>query len=147
MVADASDPAGSGLLYRTSDGGLTWTVYPVPFGGGDLTFTDETHGWMMAHLGSAAGSMGVSIYRTDDGGDTWTQVYTNDPNLANAGDSLPLGGIKSNLTPLDAGTAWVGGVIYAPETFYFCQDQRRRSNLGVANHPDRARHAEYRCVH
>ena len=118
MVTDWSDPVGSGLLYRTSDGGLTWTVYPVPFGGGDLTFIDDDNGWMMASLGVAAGSMGVAIYQTDDGGATWTQTYTNDPNLANASDSLPLGGIKSNLTPLDADTAWVGGVIYAPETFY-----------------------------
>lgn len=118
LVADASDPAGSGLLYRTGDGGLNWTVYPVPFGGGDLTFIDESHGWMMAALGAGAGSMAVSIYRTDDGGATWTQTYTNDPNLANAGNSLPLSGIKNNLAPLDADTAWVGGVVYAPETFY-----------------------------
>jgi len=118
MLADASDPAGSGQLYRTEDGGLNWTVYPVPFGGGDLAFTDENNGWIMAYLGVAAGSMAVSIYRTEDGGATWTQTYTNDPNLAGSGDSLPLGGIKNNLTPLDADTAWVGGVIYSPETFY-----------------------------
>ena len=118
MVTNWSDPIGSGLLYRTSDGGLTWTVYPVAFGSGDLTFIDEQNGWMMAALGIAAGSMGVAIYQTDDGGATWTQTYTNDPNLENARDSLPLGGIKSNLTPLNAKTAWVGGVVYAPETFY-----------------------------
>jgi photosystem II stability/assembly factor-like uncharacterized protein len=118
MVTDASDPAGSGLLYRTEDGGLTWTVYPVPFGGGILTFTNEEDGWMMSFLGIAAGSMGIAIYQTEDGGATWSQAYTNDPNLENAGDSLPLSGIKNNLTPLDADTAWVGGVVYAPETFY-----------------------------
>jgi len=118
IVTDWSDPVGSGLLYRTSDGGLTWTVYTVPFGGGELVFLDQDNGWMMAFLGIAAGSMGVSIYKTDDGGATWKQTYTNDPNLENASDSLPLGGIKNNLTPLDEQTAWVGGVIYAPETFY-----------------------------
>jgi len=118
MVADATDPAGSGLLYRTEDGGLMWTVFPVPFGGGKLAFTDETTGWMMASLGAGAGSMAIDMFRTDDGGATWTQFYTNDPNLANAGDSLPLGGIKNHLTPLDAQTAWVGGVVYAPATFY-----------------------------
>ena len=119
LVAETGNPAGSGQLYRTGDGGLTWTTYPVPFGGGDLTFLDETHGWMMASLGAGAGSMAVAIYRSDDGGQTWTQTFTDDPNQANAGDSLPLGGIKNNLTPLDGNTAWVGGVIYAPETFYF----------------------------
>lgn len=118
LVADASDPAASGLLYRTGDGGLTWTVYPVPFGGGQMAFVDETHGWMLASLGAGAGSMAVAIYITDDGGESWTQTYTNDPNLAGAGDSLPLSGIKNNLTALDEETAWVGGVIYAPETFY-----------------------------
>jgi len=118
MVADASDPASSGLLYRTQDGGLNWTVYPTPFGGGDMTFIDETHGWMMAPLGVAAGSMAVSIFTTNDGGASWTQAFTNDPNLANASETLPLGGIKNNLTPLDEETAWVGGVIYSPETFY-----------------------------
>ncbi|HSO19934.1 MAG TPA: hypothetical protein VLT88_10770 [Desulfosarcina sp.] len=118
QVADASDPAGSGLLYRTEDGGLSWTVYPVPFGGGDMTFIDESHGWMMAPLGAGAGSMAVSIFTTDDSGASWTRTYTNDPNLLGAGDSLPLGGIKNNLTPLDANTAWVGGVTYSPETFY-----------------------------
>ena len=120
LVVDWSDPASSrsGLLYRTNDGGLTWTVYPTPFGGGDLVFLDQDNGWMMAFLGIAAGSMGVAIYQTNDGGATWTQTYTNDPNLANADDSLPLSGIKNNLTPLDFQTAWVGGVVYAPETFY-----------------------------
>jgi len=127
MVVDWSDPAvsRSGLLYRTNDGGLTWTVYSVPFGGGDLTFIDDENGWMMASLGVAAGSMGVAIYQTDDGGATWAQTYTNDPNLANASDSLPLGGIKSNLTPLDTDTAWVGGVVYAPETFYLYKTSDR----------------------
>ncbi|MFL7868855.1 MAG: WD40/YVTN/BNR-like repeat-containing protein [Anaerolineales bacterium] len=118
MVTDASDPSGSGQLYRTEDGGLNWMVSPVPFGSGDMTFIDENTGWMMASLGVAAGSMGVSIYRTEDAGATWTQAYTNDPTLENAGNSLPLGGLKGFLTPLDADTAWVGGVVYAPETFY-----------------------------
>jgi photosystem II stability/assembly factor-like uncharacterized protein len=117
MVVDASDPAGSGLLYRTGDGGLTWTVYPVPFGSGDMTFIDENTGWMMASLGIAAGSMAVAIYRTEDGGAAWTQTYTNHPQESE-NDSLPFGGIKSSLVPLDSQIAWVSGVIYAPETFY-----------------------------
>jgi len=118
LVADASDPVRTGLLYRTTDGGLTWTTFPVPFGNGDMTFLDENNGWLMLSLGVATGSMAVAIYHTEDGGATWTQTFTNDPMLTHSGDSLPFGGIKSNLTPLDLNTAWVGGVIYAPETFY-----------------------------
>jgi len=119
LTTDAADLAGSGRLYRTRDGGLTWTVYTVPFGSGDLTFVGDSTGWMMAFLGAGAGSMGIAIFTTADGGATWKQTFTNDPNLENSGDSLPLGGIKSDLTPLDASTAWVSGVIYAPATFYF----------------------------
>lgn len=46
------------------------------------------------------------------------QTYTNDPNLPEASDSLPLGGIKSDLVPINMQTAWAGGVIYAPGTVY-----------------------------
>ncbi|NOH04073.1 MAG: hypothetical protein HND47_19940 [Chloroflexi bacterium] len=62
--------------------------------------------------------MAVSIFQTGDGGATWNRVYTNDPNLAGAGETLPLGGIKNLILPLDPQTAWVGGVIYAPGQAY-----------------------------
>jgi photosystem II stability/assembly factor-like uncharacterized protein len=73
----------------------------------------------MAELGIAAGSMGVSVFQTTDGGETWDQKYTNDPNLSGAGDSLPLGGLKNGLTPLNMQTAWVYGLTYAPGAVYF----------------------------
>lgn len=119
LIPEASDPMGSGVLYRTRDGGGRWESLPVPFGSADLAFLDENEGWAMAGLGVGAGSMGVAIYRTGDGGATWQQVYTNDPNLANASADLPLSGLKNDLTPLNAQTAWISGVTYAPETFYF----------------------------
>ncbi|GAB4503466.1 MAG: hypothetical protein Fur0043_04580 [Anaerolineales bacterium] len=119
LIPDAADPLGNGTLYRSRDGGQQWEALPVPFGSADVVFLDENDGWAMAGLGVGAGSMGVAIYRTADGGQTWEQVYTNDPNLANASTDLPLSGIKNDLTPLDTHTAWVSGVIYAPETFYF----------------------------
>jgi photosystem II stability/assembly factor-like uncharacterized protein len=73
---------------------------------------------MLADLGVGAGSNGVAVFQTADGGATWTQTYTNDPNLPGAGDSLPLGGIKSDLVPLNKQTAWVSGVTYASGTVY-----------------------------
>ncbi len=119
LLPDAVDPLGSGILYRSEDGGGTWTPIQVPFGSADLSFPDEQNGWAMVGLGVGAGNMGVAIYRTTDGGATWEQVYTNDPTLPNAAEGLPLAGLKNDLTPLDARTAWISGVIYAPETFYF----------------------------
>jgi photosystem II stability/assembly factor-like uncharacterized protein len=46
------------------------------------------------------------------------QTYTNDHNNPESGDSLPLGGLKADLVPLNMQTAWVGGVIYSPGTVY-----------------------------
>ena len=112
-----------GTLYHTGDGGMTWSSVAVPFGGGVLHFLDSKQGWMMASLGAGAGSMGVAFYQSSDSGATWTQTYTNDPNQQGAGDTLPLGGLKDGLTPLDIKTAWVGGVTYTPGTVYLYKTQ------------------------
>ncbi|MBN2115145.1 MAG: hypothetical protein JW730_01150 [Anaerolineales bacterium] len=115
---DFNNFPNNGLLYRTTDGGLTWTISSTPFSGGDLSFIDVNNGWMLADLGVGAGSNAVAVFQTTDGGATWTQTYINDPNNPDAGDSLPLGGLKHDLVPLDMQTAWVTGVIYAPGTAY-----------------------------
>ena len=110
--------ATNGGLYRSDDGGETWTISSTPFSGGDLSFIDVNNGWMLADLGVGAGSNAVAVFQTKDGGATWTQTYTNDPNEKDAGNSLPLGGLKSDLLPLNMQTAWVGGVIYTTGTAY-----------------------------
>lgn len=117
LVPDPADML-KGIMYITGDGGRTWTHAEVPFGGGDMHFLDPKHGWMMASLGAGAGSMGVAVFQSGDGGLTWEQAYTNDPNQPNAGASLPLGGLKDGLTPIDMQVAWIGGVIYTPGTIY-----------------------------
>ena len=115
---DFNNFPNNGLLYHTTDGGLNWTISSTPFSGGDLSFIDVNNGWMLADLGVGAGSNAVAVFQTKDGGATWTQAYTNDPNLPDAGDSLPLGGIKSDLIPLNMQTAWVSGVTYASGSVY-----------------------------
>jgi photosystem II stability/assembly factor-like uncharacterized protein len=112
-----------GNLYRTSDGGLHWSVNAVPFARGRLTFLDDLHGWMMADLGAGAGSNAVAIFQTSDGGMTWTQTYINDPTVPGAADSLPLSGLKFGLTPVDMQTAWVWGVTYAPGVPYLFRSE------------------------
>jgi photosystem II stability/assembly factor-like uncharacterized protein len=122
LVPDAQNPLAGGL-YRSGDGGLNWSASQVPFGGGEMHFLDLKRGWMLASLGAGAGSMGVAVFQTSDGGLTWSQSYTNDPNQPSAGDSLPLGGLKDGLTPIDTQTAWVGGVIYVPGEIYLFRTQ------------------------
>lgn len=118
LAPDPNDFMYAGTLYRTTDGGLNWAAVAVSFGGGHLTFLDPSNGWMLADLGVATGSNAVAVFQTADGGATWTQTFINDPTQPGASNSLPLSGLKYALTPLDMQVAWVGGVIYAPETVY-----------------------------
>jgi photosystem II stability/assembly factor-like uncharacterized protein len=118
QFTDMTAYPNGGTLHHTTDGGLTWESFPTPFSGGVFHFIDEQNGWIMADLGVGAGSMAVSIFQTSDSGRTWNRTYTNDPNLEGAGESLPLGGIKNIMIPLNEQTLWVGGVVYAPGTVY-----------------------------
>jgi photosystem II stability/assembly factor-like uncharacterized protein len=115
----------SGTLYHTTDGGLTWVNFIVPFSEGDLSFIDPENGWMMAGLGVGAGSNAVAVFQTTDGGATWEQTYSNDPNDPKAADSLPLGGLKSDFIPLDMKTAWVTGLNYASGNIYLYRTDNR----------------------
>ncbi|HSO11471.1 MAG TPA: hypothetical protein VLT51_03790 [Anaerolineales bacterium] len=112
-LPDYDNYPNSGTLYRTTDGGLAWVTASSPFSGGDIHFLDVNNGWVLADLGVGAGSNAVAVYQTTDGGASWHQKYINDPNAANAGESLPLGGLKAGLAPLNMQTAWVYGVTYA----------------------------------
>ena len=117
-----SDPP-SGTLYRTQDGGATWQSSAVSFFMGNLVFINASNGWMMASLSAGMGSNAVAVFQTTNGGATWKQTYINDPNQPGAATTLPLGGLKDGVTPIDMNNAWVGGITYAPGVIYLYQTQ------------------------
>jgi photosystem II stability/assembly factor-like uncharacterized protein len=99
----------TGTLYHTSDGGLTWTSFAVPFGGGVIQFLDASTGSVMADRGAGLGSQSVEVFQTSDGGASWLSVFNDDPTRPDSSDSLPLSGIKNGMTFTDANTGWVTG--------------------------------------
>ncbi len=57
-------------LYRTNNGGNTWSRQPLTRAGGNVLsadFVDADHGWLLAQ----ASTEGEALLRTDDGGRSW----------------------------------------------------------------------------
>jgi len=108
----------SGTLYRTSDGGISWSSNTVPFGGALIQFQDGRIGRALAGRGAGAGSEAVELFQTSDGGATWTSLFHDDPGQTGSSDSLPLAGIKNGLTFRDTRTGWVTGSLPADGQVY-----------------------------
>jgi photosystem II stability/assembly factor-like uncharacterized protein len=55
-------------LYRTADGGQTWSLRPMSSADYllSMSFADPDHGWLLLHTGE--------LFRTDDGGESWTNL-------------------------------------------------------------------------
>jgi hypothetical protein len=73
LLRDATTAAGeSGELFRTDDGGLTWTDLGVPVPVSDqpyrVQFVDREVGWL------DAASVKPVAYRSSDGGITWREI-------------------------------------------------------------------------
>ena len=68
---------GSDRVWRTSDGGATWTASKAGYPEGQFStieFSDALHGWMLQEVESGFGSQLVSLFRTADGGDIWQEI-------------------------------------------------------------------------
>lgn len=62
------------VLYRTVDGGRTWTSTPALAASATAlswSFVDDEHGWLLADTGN---HLSASLYRTENGGWTWTDL-------------------------------------------------------------------------
>jgi photosystem II stability/assembly factor-like uncharacterized protein len=76
ISADEGWVAADFALYRTLDGGATWTVVPavgIPAGTFfmDVEFVDEVHGWVVTTPDGDTWKP-LAVYRTVDGGASWT---------------------------------------------------------------------------
>lgn len=105
----------SSFVYRTDDGGTTWTSLEINAGTTGLTFIDAQHGWAEASVvtrvfGNQANH--VELLRTVDGGVTWSTVYQTAERITISGTPSQTGQCQFSLptfvTPL-AGVAPMQG--------------------------------------
>ncbi len=96
-----------GGIYRTTDGGLTWTAQQSPLGNAryeDVIFTD-------ADTGTIVGDDGT-VLRTTDGGESWvaqqsgTAVSLRGVSFADANNGMIVGVEGTVLRTRDGGAAW-----------------------------------------
>gem|GEM_PF-2907843 len=104
------DPATGtvvGGIYRTADGGRTWTTQQSPLGDGlysDVLFTDENTGTIVGDEGT--------ILRTTDGGETWiaqdgrTDVTFRGVSFADASSGMVVGDEGTIRRTTDGGATW-----------------------------------------
>ncbi len=116
MTSEASNPPTGDRLYRSVDGGMTWTE--VLAAGGlvhDVLIRDATHVFVATQLRTATSLIGGPTYASTDGGVTFTQM-TGVPELAcivQGPDGALLGcganwepDFKSIARSTDGGTTW-----------------------------------------
>ncbi|MCB2214112.1 hypothetical protein KQH50_01830 [bacterium] len=115
-VSPGNFGSGSGTIYHTQDGGVSWSENPTPFDNARYFFLDTMVGYAIVDLGAGAGSQYVAIYQTTDGGGNWTQVFTHEPGESK---SLPESGHKAGITFLDMNHGWIGGDNPMTDYFYF----------------------------
>lgn len=90
VAVSGSQPSSGGRMWRTSDGGKTWTLLAASgisqIGSGQLRFVDTRHGALAVIL---AGTQRLpAVMATENGGDSWRMTATFDTPLAG---TRPLG--------------------------------------------------------
>ena len=113
-------PIGNiGSLYRTSNGGLNWTRYDIPFHSGYIQFLDDNNGFVLHDDGrSHATNNLLSCTKQPMAARRGYKTTITTPMPPGAGQYLPLGGHKDGMTFRDTTTGWVGGDIPINGYFY-----------------------------
>lgn len=95
VVAAQAEGGGTITVYRTANGGQTWSRTEVPVlrwetGRPWVDFITPEDGWIVATSSPALGTMNKSVYRTEDGGKTWHLASRNSgPSAQPTPDPLP----------------------------------------------------------
>jgi photosystem II stability/assembly factor-like uncharacterized protein len=104
---------GSGTIYRSTDGGGSWTATGRGLGRGVLTIQYSPFKTDLVY----AGTRGAGLWRSDDGGTTWTrQAGIPSPTVRSLGfaKSLTLVGADGGLYSSRDGGTWAPYLSFAP---------------------------------
>jgi photosystem II stability/assembly factor-like uncharacterized protein len=95
-------------LYRTTDGGSSWSKVPIPCSGYSMPIAtlDGVHLLMLCGSEPSAGAQGKSTYVSDDGGADWTLRSFNDGTKSTG--SIPVSGYVRELVSTGLATAFMG---------------------------------------
>lgn len=131
----SQDPWPSGVpavVWATSDAGQTWISsqplalndvpleFVVP---ADLGFSDQSHGWLMLHLGNDMNHDYAAIFTTDDAGQTWQRVV--DPVRGNLDMACSKTGLA--FTTPEKGWLTINCKGVQPGVFFYTSDDGGRS--------------------
>ena len=83
-----------GALFRTEDGGATWSPLPVPPSGNLIRFVDKKSGWLLG------GPIDDKLFVTEDAGETWTAQQLGRP--SSLAGSIPTYQLPTFLTSRNA---------------------------------------------
>jgi photosystem II stability/assembly factor-like uncharacterized protein len=126
---DVSPDAAQLVVYRTSDGGRSWSSAAVgrPSGAeadavaaaASFDFLDPRHGWLSTSLASSAAFSRGELFATSDGGATWSAltIPIGAPvDFQNTRDGWTAGGVSSGQLYVthDGGSSWRKSDVSAP---------------------------------
>jgi len=105
---------GTGVVYRTRDGGAHWTALTPPaLAISSLYFSDPLHGWIVGTVLSIDQRTSTSqVFFTSDGGDHWVQLPP-PPAFLFGGK----GGGFSEVAFRGVGEGWMGGAASRPTVY------------------------------